>query len=177
MESPLAPVEGVWWKPAGPQEKLWVTVAFVWCMVMFAMMPLWHIKGGQNPSGIRRKVNPKDFMKRTHAFAKEYQVGKENGLRVVEPPPGSDIYMMGQMWKWFPILKLKKGATYTLHLSAYDINHGFNLMPININFQVVPGYDYGLRITPNEAGEFLVVCNEFCGIGHHKMVGKIIVEE
>ena len=85
--------------------------------------------------------------------------------------------MVGSMWQWTPILKLKKGKEYILHLSATDVNHGFNLMPININFQVVPGYDYGLKITPDQAGEFMVVCNEFCGIGHHNMVGKIIVEE
>jgi len=30
---------------------------------------------------------------------------------------------------------------------------------------------------PDEAGEFSVVCNEYCGIGHHTMVGKIYVVE
>jgi heme/copper-type cytochrome/quinol oxidase subunit 2 len=39
----------------------------------------------------------------------------------------------------------------------------------------VPGYDYGLRVTPTEAGEFLIICNEFCGINHHNMLGKMIV--
>ena len=44
------------------------------------------------------------------------------------------------------------------------------------NFQVVPGYDYGLRITPNSPGDYKVFCNEFCGINHHVMLGKVIVE-
>ena len=30
-------------------------------------------------------------------------------------------------------------------------------------------------VKPNSTGEFGVVCNEFCGIGHHTMVGKIYV--
>jgi cytochrome c oxidase subunit 2 len=42
---------------------------------------------------------------------------------------------------------------------------------------VVPGYDYGLRVTPNAAGDFRIICNEFCGIGHHVMVGRVIVDE
>jgi cytochrome c oxidase subunit 2 len=46
---------------------------------------------------------------------------------------------------------------------------------VNVNFQVVPGYDYGLRITPTTAGDFRSICNEFCGIGHHTMVGRVIV--
>jgi cytochrome c oxidase subunit 2 len=41
---------------------------------------------------------------------------------------------------------------------------------------VLPGYDYVLTVTPTTTGEFYVVCNEFCGIGHHQMVGKILVE-
>jgi cytochrome c oxidase subunit 2 len=87
------------------------------------------------------------------------------------------VYLIGMMWQWYPALKLEKGKAYTLHLSSLDINHGFNLYPLNINFQVVPGYDYGLRIVPNQAGDYRVVCNEFCGIGHHTMLGRIIVTD
>jgi cytochrome c oxidase subunit 2 len=79
------------------------------------------------------------------------------------------------MWKWTPVLKLQRGVEYTLHLSSLDVNHGFNLNPVNINFQVVPGYDYALRVVPTEAGDFRIVCDEFCGIGHSTMVGKVLV--
>ena len=120
-------------------------------------------------------MEPAAFSARVQEFIDEYKVGEENGLPVVEPPPGSHVYLQGQMWRWVPVLKLQQGASYTLHLSSIDVNHGFNLYPMNINFQVVPGYDYGLVVTPTQAGEFQVVCNEFCGVGHHLMVGKIIV--
>jgi cytochrome c oxidase subunit II len=169
--------KGVWWKPAHRTEKMWVGIAFAWCMVLFAMMPLWHFKGGQNPSGIRTKVEPRAFYARTQEFIRTYQVGSDRGIPIVEPPPGSDVYLVALSYQWTPILKLKKGVEYTLHLSALDVNHGFNLYPVNVNFQVVPGYDYGLRITPTEAGDFRIVCNEFCGIGHHAMVGRVIVTD
>ena len=110
-------------------------------------------------------------------FVADYQVGQEQGIPVVAPPPGSDVYLVARMWQWYPVVKLQEGANYTLHLSSSDLNHGFSLFPLNINVQVVPGYDYGLRVTPNEAGDFRIICNEFCGIGHHLMVGKIIVEK
>ena len=172
--------QGVWWKPAHKAEKTWVAIAFAWCMILFAMMPLWHLKGQQNPSGIRGTVDPGGFMARTQEFIAAYQVGTENGLPVVEPPPGAEVYMVGRMWAWEPVLRLRRGVTYTLHLSALDLNHGFSLIHAagasqNFNIQVVPGYDYGLRVTPTEPGEYRVICNEFCGIGHHTMVGKIVV--
>lgn len=168
---------GNWWKPAHQAEKVWVGIAFAWCMVLFATMPLWHWKGGQNPSGIRRRTTPAAFMTRTEEFIKQYRVGEDRGIPVVAPPPGADVYLTAMAFQWRPILKLKKGAQYTLHLSSLDVNHGFSLFPINVNFQVVPGYDYGLRVTPNAAGDFRIMCDEFCGIGHHLMVGRVIVED
>lgn len=175
LHSALVPPRGVWWRPAGRQERIWVTVSFAWCLVLFAMMPLWHIKGGQNPSGIRARVDPDAFRRRVDQFVADYKIGEEAGMPIVAPPPGADIYLLGRMWQWYPALQLEEGKTYTLHLSSTDLNHGFNLQPFNLNFQVVPGYDYGLRITPNQAGEYRVICNEFCGIGHHLMIGKVTV--
>ena len=168
---------GIWWKPAHPAERLWVGIAFGWCMVLFAMMPLWHLKGGQNPSGIRRRTTPAAYLKRTEEFIKQYRVGDDRGMAIVAPPPGADVYLTAMTFQWLPILKLTKGVTYTLHLSSLDVNHGFSLYPINVNFQVVPGYDYGLKVTPNASGDFRIICNEICGIGHHTMVGRVIVED
>lgn len=172
----VTPPQGVWWKPAHRAEKIWVTVAFIWCMVLFAMMPLWHLKGGQNPAGVRSRVDPNAYRERVERFIADYQVGTDKGIPVVAPPAGSDIYLRGMMWQWAPVLQLQAGAEYTLHLSSLDVNHGFSLFPFNVNFQVVPGYDYALKITPSEAGDFRIVCNEFCGVGHHLMVGRVIVQ-
>ena len=177
MHTGLVAPKGNWWVPAHRAEKVWFGIAFGWCMVLFAMMPLWHLKGGQNPSGIRRKVEASAYQARVEQFVKDYKVGEMNGLPVVEPPAGADVYLLGRMWTWYPVLKLKKGVEYTLHLSSTDVNHGFSLHPVNINFQVVPGYDYGLKIVPSEAGDFGVICNEFCGVGHHMMLGKVLVTD
>lgn len=177
IHSGICPVEGVWWGSIPKQEKFWITVAFIWCMVLFAMMPLWHFKGGQNPSGIRAKVSASDYLARVERFVQDYKVGEESGLPVVEPPPGAHVYLLARMWQWYPVLRLKKDASYTLHLSSTDLNHGFSLFPMNLNFQVVPGYDYGLKIVPHQAGDLRILCNEFCGVGHHMMVGKILVTE
>lgn len=175
LHSALTSPRGNWWLPVGRDEKRWVTVAFIWCMIMFAIMPLWHWKGGQNPSGVRGKVKPAAFRERTDRFITEYQVGQEKAWPIVEPPAGADCYLQASMWQWRPILRLHKGVSYTLHISSTDVNHGFSLYPLNLNFQIVPGYDYALRMTPQRSGDFRIICNEFCGIGHHTMTGKIEV--
>ena len=68
-----------------------------------------------------------------------------------------------------------EGKTYKLHLSSIDLLHGFSIQPINLNLMVLPGYDYIANIRPTTTGDFRIICNEFCGVGHHTMVGKIEV--
>ncbi len=168
--------ESDWFKPPTGSERLWVGVALVWCIVMFLAMPYWHFKGKQNSTGESYAVTPAEFMERVNRFVETNKVGEENGIPIVEPSPGGDAYMVGQMWRWYPILKLKEGQTYRLHISSVDLQHGFSVLPININFQALPGYDHVLTLTPTSKGVFQVICNEFCGIGHHLMTGRIIVE-
>ena len=68
----VTPPQGVWWKPAHKSEKVWFTIAFVWCLILFAMMPFWHLRGAQNPTGIRAKVDPQDFLARVQQFVADY---------------------------------------------------------------------------------------------------------
>ncbi|MCW8138234.1 MAG: cytochrome C oxidase subunit II [Planctomycetota bacterium] len=143
---------------------------------MTIMMPFWHFRGKQNSTGESYAVTPAQFAERVSRFVDAHQVGEDEGWPVVEPPPGGDAYLQAQMWSWYPILKLRKGQTYRLHMSSMDLQHGFALLPLNMNFQVMPGYDHVLTITPTQRGEFQVICNEFCGIGHHLMTGKLLVE-
>lgn len=158
-------------------ELLWIGVALAWCLVLSAAMPYWHFKGKQTSSGESYEVTPTEFDQRVARFVKAHQVDTYNGFPVVEPPPGGEAYMIGKNWEWYPVLKLKKDVEYRIHVSSYDYQHGFCLLPMNMNFHVLPGYDHVITMTPQEAGEFVVICNEFCGAGHHTMTGMIIVEE
>lgn len=166
-----------WFKAPSGGERTWIGLALVWCVVLSVAMPYWHLKGKQNSTGEAYRVEAADFQARVEKFVASNQVGDENGIPIVQPAPGGDAYMLARMWSWYPILKLKKGQTYRVHLSSLDLNHGWSLQPTNMNFQVLPGYDHVLTITPTQSGAFPVVCNEFCGIGHHLMTGRILVEE
>ncbi len=144
---------------------------------MFFMMPYWHLYGKQNLSNEAYQTTPARFQAKVDAMVEQYKVGEEAGFPVVRPPAGSDIYMLGRLWQWYPILELEKDKSYRLHLSSMDWQHGFSLQPVNINLQIVPGYEMVVTVTPDQAGEYAVVCNEYCGIGHHTMLGKIYVKE
>ncbi len=171
-------VKGNWWnEPLHRMEVIWISIAFVWGLVMFSAMIYWHIEGKQNLSNEAYRIDPEVFAAHTEAMVEKYTIGEEGdtGVPIVQPPPGSDVYLIARLWEWWPVLQFEKDQSYRLHLSSMDWQHGFSLQPTNINIQVHPDYELVLTLTPNEAGEFFVVCNEFCGVGHHTMVGKIRV--
>ena len=181
----LRPLTSPWFHAPAGHEKLWLGLALLWCFVMSLMMPYWHFRGKQNSTGEAYTVKPADFLARTEKFVAANRVGtyqNQTGnalmgaLPLVEPPAGGDAYLIGRMWQWYPALRLRQGETYRLHLSSLDLQHGFSLQPLNMNFHVLPGYDHVLTLTPTSKGEFTIVCNEFCGVGHHAMSGKIFVE-
>ncbi len=172
------PTERVWWKePIAKAEIIWITIAFVWGLVMFFMMIYWHGAGKQNLSNEAYRQNPAVFFQKAQAMVDQHKVRDEANLPVVHPPAGSDVYLVARLWQFWPILELEKNKDYRLHVMSMDWQHGLSIQPVNLNLQVHPNYEMVLTLTPDRSGEFGIVCNEYCGIGHHTMVGKIYVKE
>jgi cytochrome c oxidase subunit II len=179
MSAILPPARRVWWKqPIDKVEIIWIAIAFIWCLVMFFMMPYWHLYGKQNLSNETYRVKPEQFARAAQEMVDKYTVRTETDekIPVVKPPAGADVFLIARLWAWWPMLELEQGKSYRLHLTAMDYQHGFSLQPENINIQVLPGYEHVVTITPNRAGTYAIMCNEYCGIGHHKMVSKLYVK-
>ena len=172
------PSERLWWKEPIPKvELVWIIVAFLWGVTMFGMMIYWHAEGEQNLSNESYRTTPERFAEKTNAMVEQHTVREETGFPVVHPPAGSDVYLIARLWQWWPILELEKDQSYRLHIMSLDWQHGFSLQPVNINLQIHPQYEMVLTVTPDQSGEYGIVCNEFCGIGHHTMIGKMYVVE
>src|SRR3972149_6265816 len=136
MSAILPPEQRIWWKqPLDKVEGTWILIAFTWCLVMFFMMPYWHVYGKQNLSAETYRTTPDMFAKKTQAMVDRYKVREETDQKipVVRPPEGSDVYLIARLWQWWPILELEKGKSYRLHLNAMDYQHGFSLQPEKIN--------------------------------------------
>ena len=64
----------------------------------------------------------------------------------------------------------------TFRITSPDVLHGFQIVGTNVNLTVSPGYVSQVTTTFDTPGEYLVVCNEYCGLAHHLMQGTIVVE-
>ncbi|MGH9259713.1 MAG: cupredoxin domain-containing protein, partial [Acidimicrobiales bacterium] len=85
---------------------------------------------------------------------------------------------VGMMFAFVPNeIRVPAGRPVTFRLTSADVTHGFAIVGTNGNTMLVPGYVSQFTTTFARPGEYLIVCNEYCGLGHHVMAGKLIVEE
>jgi cytochrome c oxidase subunit 2 len=83
--------------------------------------------------------------------------------------------VVGLMFTWMPTeLILPADTPVTFHLTSPDVIHGFEIVRTNGQAMVVPGY-ISQFTTQFAAGEYLVACNEYCGVGHHTMASRLKV--
>ena len=63
-----------------------------------------------------------------------------------------------------------------LVIRSKDVLHNFTVPQFRVKMDLVPGMVPYLWLTPTRTGTFDILCEELCGIGHHAMRGKVIVE-
>ncbi|GAA0529927.1 cytochrome c oxidase subunit II [Halorubrum ejinorense] len=66
-------------------------------------------------------------------------------------------------------------STVTFYITSADVIHGFEVAGTNANAMVVPGEVSEITVKVEEPQEYGLICNEYCGAGHHVMEGKIHV--
>jgi cytochrome c oxidase subunit 2 len=92
-------------------------------------------------------------------------------------PNAYEAVILASAWQFTPgELRIPRGAEVTFTATSTDVLHGFHVAGTRINLMLIPGQIGRVTYTFDEAGEYLIVCHEYCGAGHHFMFGKVIVE-
>ncbi|MCJ0762413.1 cupredoxin domain-containing protein [Variovorax terrae] len=73
-------------------------------------------------------------------------------------------------------VRLKLGEPVQLELTTEDVPMGFSVPDFKVRQDIVPGTTQTLRLQPDKAGEFVFLCDVFCGSGHETMNGSLVVE-
>jgi cytochrome c oxidase subunit II len=97
---------------------------------------------------------------------------------VVEVGPGRyEVRMTSQIWAFAPSeIRVPAGATVTFVATSKDVIHGLLIHRTNVNIMLIPGQISRVTARFDEPGEYPFVCHEYCGIAHHTMWGRVIVE-
>ena len=106
-----------------------------------------------------------------------------------ESPPARplEIYVVARQWMWklehangrreINELHVPRGRPVKLVMTSQDVIHSFYVPALRVKRDVVPGRYAVLWFTATRAGEYHLLCAEYCGTDHSRMGGRIVVLE
>ncbi|NTU81896.1 MAG: cytochrome C oxidase subunit II [Chloroflexales bacterium] len=98
------------------------------------------------------------------------------GLKELAPGKYEATYI-AQTWLFTPTqIEIPAGSDVTFIVTSRDVIHGFKIVGTPVNMMVVPGQISKITAHFDRPGEYLLVCHEYCGVGHHVMSAKVIVK-
>jgi cytochrome c oxidase subunit 2 len=95
------------------------------------------------------------------------------------------IYIIGKQWMWkaqhpggqreINELHVPVHRSVRLIMASQDVIHSFFVPAFRVKHDVVPGRYQELWFEAEKVGVFQLLCAEFCGTDHSRMVGRIVV--
>lgn len=149
-------------------EKIWIVSSVVVLVAFLAAIAISVFAHGITLPGAESRFDPSAVLQKP-PFDKP---------GVFEIGPGRyEVYLVGMIWSFAPNeIRVPAGATVTFRATSRDVTHGIQIQNTRLNLMLLPGLISTGTVTFNEPGEYLFLCHEYCGIAHHAMAGKVIVE-
>jgi len=101
------------------------------------------------------------------------------------PKDAVDITVTGKQWLWtfeyyngkktLNELYVRQNRPVRMVMRGDDVIHSFFVPAFRVKQDLMPGRYTQLWFTPTKIGTFDIFCAEYCGTGHSKMLGKVIV--
>lgn len=147
-------------------ERIWMYGVGVMLAVFFASTAMAAISRNIHPPSHVETIDPKTALADPRFAKQGVSQGADGDVNAT---------VVGMMFVWLPAeATIPADTPVTFRLTSVDVVHGYQIVRTNGQVMVVPGY-VSQFTTSLPAGEYLVACNEYCGIGHHTMAGKLHV--
>ncbi|CAI8885584.1 cupredoxin domain-containing protein [Methylocaldum szegediense] len=101
----------------------------------------------------------------------------EDKLGVWTQPDGTiRVTLVAARYGFYPREILLPAETpVTFRIASADVLHGVHIPMTNMGTMVVPGYVSEITTSFPKPGEYPMLCNEYCGLGHDHMWSKVTV--
>ena len=152
-----------------PLERRWVWISLALAVVMGAMLGYFAVANNLHPPS---NVEPIDSS-RLH-LSEEFA---EDNLGVKINPDGSvRVTLVAARYGFYPPrIEVPVDTPVTFRLASADVLHGVYVPNTNMATMVVPGYIAEVTTTFPRTGEYSLLCNEYCGLGHDSMWSRLVV--
>jgi len=149
-------------------ELAWILPSFAIPVGMLVALVVTAFGAGVHLPGVEGRIDPRRVAE-TAPFDKP---------GVVEIAPGQyEVRMTAQIWSFAPNeIRVPAGSTVHFWATSKDVVHGLLIPRVNVNVMVLPGQIAHAQARFDRPGEYPIICHEYCGIAHHTMAGKVIVE-
>lgn len=119
-------------------------------------------------------------------FLAWFAIGFRDFVFLTNPPKDSlDVYVMGKQWMWkfsYPegpngvnVLHVPANRPVRLLMTSRDVIHSFYVPSFRIKMDVMPGRYTQTWFEATEPGTYQILCTEYCGLSHSKMIGEVVV--
>jgi cytochrome c oxidase subunit II len=148
-------------------ERWWMTFGITMLVVFLLLIAFAAFADNINPPSGMQQIDPTKVAQ-TPPFDKP-------GLRKL--PDGSyEADYVAEVFSFSPsTLAIPVGSKVTFYVTSADVVHGFFIPDTDINMMAVPGWVNEETHTFTRPGEYLLICHEYCGVGHQDMFAKIEV--
>lgn len=72
-------------------------------------------------------------------------------------------------------IEVKAGQRLQLEMTSLDFAHGFNLPDLKLRTDFVPGRTVKLALQFDKPGDYVFLCDNYCGDDHEEMFGRFLV--
>jgi cytochrome c oxidase subunit 2 len=98
------------------------------------------------------------------------------GVHAQNPAPRV-VEISARRFEFTPnVITLKKNEPVTIRLVATDRAHGLLIDALGVDLDASPGQPDEMTLTPQAAGRFAAICDDYCGSGHGSMKMIVVVE-
>ncbi len=150
-------------------EKLWAWITALLMGGMIVILGFYAVARNVHPPS---NVEPIDSSRLhlTEEFAEDNLGPKVN-------PDGSvTVHMVAARYGFYPQrVEVPANTPITFRWASFDVLHGVHAPFTNMATMIVPGYVSEVHTEFPTPGEYSMLCNEYCGLGHDHMWGRLVV--
>lgn len=150
-------------------EKVWLIFGIVSLALFLCIVGVTAFAQGHTPAGGMDTIDPE----------KVYETAPFDnpGVRQIDEDT-YEVVIVSMAFGYNPTeIKVPVGKEIIFTTTSTDVVHSFTIKDTKVNMMAVPGRITQKRYTFKEPGTYLIICNEYCGTGHHFMQTEIEVYE
>ncbi|WP_394121240.1 cytochrome c oxidase subunit II [Planococcus donghaensis] len=150
-------------------EKIWLVFGIASLIVFLSVVGVSAFSQDHTPAGGMETIDPKK-VNETAPF------DNPGVTQLDEDTYQATIVAMAFGYQ-APDLRVPVGKEIIFKVTSTDVVHSLTIDDTKVNMMVVPGRITTKSYTFEEPGTYLILCNEYCGTGHHMMYTEIEVYE